>query len=354
LNEKVVDLLEFGYPDLIVSDAVVIGHGFESSPYPFHLGAILISNDPVAVDMAAARILNYQPEEVAHLVEARDRGYGSLDFGDIEISGDVSIEELSAKTRDIESAFQDLQKLKTPIKFYEGVNPKTGNLCYGGCICSIKGALGTAEKKYPGNIAGAKPGGIVMGYYKGDVIHPGQPVAFIGSCSGVEGKLECGKLIRIKNCPVKVRDLAVLLLHKFDIKSPAFDPANIAKMLYYSGIEAWSWKYLGKREQGNKGARRGAMELKKVLAGWNKVCPGCNIARKYPDSFIGKKVRNHWEKGCPSHDAYVEVYGADEPSPKNKRRKGPGEKRKGKVQGVKGKTAAKGTNQTAKAQRTRR
>ena len=54
------------------------------------------------------------------------------------------------------------------------------------------------------------------------------------------------------------------------------------------------------------------MEMKKVLAGWSKICPGCNIGRKYPDSFIGKKVRNHWEKGCNSHNAYVEVYGSDE------------------------------------------
>jgi hypothetical protein len=58
------------------------------------------------------------------------------------------------------------------------------------------------------------------------------------------------------------------------------------------------------------------MELKRVLAGWNKVCPGCNIARKYPNSFIGKKVRGHWEKGCPAHDAYVEIYGGNEPTSK--------------------------------------
>jgi hypothetical protein len=62
-------------------------------------------------------------------------------------------------------------------------------------------------------------------------------------------------------------------------------------------------------------------EMKKALAAWNKVCPGCNIARKYPESFIGKKVRDHWEKGCISHDAYVELYGVDEPSPKRKAEK---------------------------------
>ena len=57
------------------------------------------------------------------------------------------------------------------------------------------------------------------------------------------------------------------------------------------------------------------MEIKNVLATWNKICPGCNIGRKYPDSFIGKKVRNHWEKGCISHKAYFEVSDSDEPSP---------------------------------------
>ena len=57
------------------------------------------------------------------------------------------------------------------------------------------------------------------------------------------------------------------------------------------------------------------MEMIKVMAGWSKICPGCNIGRKYPDSFIGMKVRGHWEKGCSSHNAYVEVYG-EESSPK--------------------------------------
>ena len=63
------------------------------------------------------------------------------------------------------------------------------------------------------------------------------------------------------------------------------------------------------------------MEMKKVLAGWSKICPSCNIGRKYPNSFLGRKVRKHWEKGCISHDAYVEVYGSDEPCPTAIRKK---------------------------------
>lgn len=240
LNEKIVDLLEIGYPDLIVTDAITIGHGFESSPYPFHLGVIMISNDPLATDMVAARMLNYQPEEVAHLMEARERGYGSLDFDDIEICGDADIEELSAKTREIEPPYPahfSLHMVKTPIRFYEGINRDTGNICYGGCICSIKGVLGTAEKRFAGTLAQARKGAIVMGHYKGDVVHPGEPVALIGSCAAVEGRLEAAKVCRIRGCPPKVADLAVTLLHKFDIKSPAFELSNISKIAYHSVVE---------------------------------------------------------------------------------------------------------------------
>ncbi len=240
LNDKIVDLLELGYPDLIVTDAITIGHGFESSPYPFHLGVIMLSNEPLASDMVAARILNYQPEEVLHLVEAQRRGYGSLDFDDIEISGDANIEELADKTRRIEPPYPahfSLHMVKTPIKFYEGINRDTGNLCYGGCICSIKGVLGTAEKRYAGTLAGAKSGAIVMGHYKGDVIHPDGPVALIGTCSGVEGRLEAAKVYHIKGCPPKVAELAVTLLHKFNIKSPAFELRNIAKVARHTVAE---------------------------------------------------------------------------------------------------------------------
>lgn len=237
LNDKIVDMLEIGYPDLVVTDAVIIGKGFESSPYPVELGALLIANDPVAADVVAAQILNYPPEAVKHLVEASRRGYGSLNMDDIDVTGDLTIEELAAKTHGIESPFQDLQKVKTPIRFYEGVNRETGNICYGGCICSIKGALGTAEKKYPGTLAAARRGAIVMGHYEGDVIHPGEPVALIGNCSAVAGRLEAGKVIRFKGCPVTVKDLMLFLLRHFKIKSPAYDFQNFMNLVYHSAIK---------------------------------------------------------------------------------------------------------------------
>ena len=103
------------------------------------------------------------------------------------------MEELAGRIKDVDSPFQDLSKLDTPLAFYEGINKGSGNICDGGCICSIKGALGTAEKKYPGTLKNAKKAAIVMGYYKGDVIHPDDTVVMVGNCAGVSGWLEAKK-----------------------------------------------------------------------------------------------------------------------------------------------------------------
>ncbi len=47
---------------------------------------------------------------------------------------------------------------------------------------------------------------------------------------------------------------------------------------------------------------------KRLLATWGAICPFCNVARKYPNSSIGKKVRKHWEGGCLVNEAYNEVF----------------------------------------------
>ena len=241
VDEKIVDLLEVGYPNLIVSDAIEIGHGSEFAPYPYHLGVILIANDPMAVDMVAARILNYRPEDVVHLVEASTRGYGTLDWDAIVIKGDVSIEELSEKVLKIETPYSvtwDVQKVRTPVKFYPGVNPDSGRKCAHGCLNALAGALATSERYYPGLVAGLKAMGIVIGYYKGDVVHPGEKVALIGSCAAVEGKLVAGRILRVKGCPAKGMDQAAFLFPRLGIKTPAWSFRNVFEMLYFGILKA--------------------------------------------------------------------------------------------------------------------
>jgi len=190
--------------------------------------------------MVAARILNYQPEEVVHLAGARDRGYGTLDWHELDIKGDVSVEELAEKTQRINTPYSvhwDVQRVKTPVKFYPGINPETGRKCHGGCLNALAGSLATTELYYPGLIGNLKKMGIVIGYYEGDVVHPGEKVALIGSCAGVKGKLVAGKIVRLKGCPAKGMDQAAFLFPRLGIKTPAWKIWNVQEMIFDGAIK---------------------------------------------------------------------------------------------------------------------
>ncbi|MBN1574439.1 MAG: DUF362 domain-containing protein [Deltaproteobacteria bacterium] len=237
LNEKIVDLLEIGFPNVVISDAVKIAHGYESAPKPFDLGLILVANDPLAADAVGAKILGFKPEDVIHLVMASERGYGSIADVDIEVTGDVTIEELAKKTKGIVSEYQDIHKVDTPIKFYTGNDPDRGRFCYGGCLAALKGCLGTIDARRPGSVKNARPGGIVTGVYKGDVIHPDGPVLLIGDCTKVLGKLEAKKVKRIKGCPLGTKMLFVTLPRTFGMPSPLFDPRDAVLFIYNSVVK---------------------------------------------------------------------------------------------------------------------
>ena len=227
LNEKIVDVLEIGYPDLVVTDAVTIGHGFESCAKPFHLGLIMISNDPLASDVAAAQILGYRPQDVHHLRIASERGYGSIEPGSIRILGDIGIEELAKRTAGIVSEFQDIQKLDTKIRFHEGIGPNTGKICYGGCMAAVKGSLGTIDARRPGSLKNAREGAIVTGIYEGDVDAGSGVCLLIGDCTEVKGTIKAGRVKRVKGCPIGAAKLTSVLPFLFGMPSPFFDARDV-------------------------------------------------------------------------------------------------------------------------------
>lgn len=233
LNDKIVDLLEVGYPNIIVSDAVTIGHGYESAPQGFNLGLLMVADDPLASDAVAAEILGYRPEDVVHLRKASERGYGSINLNDFDISGDVSIDELRAATAHIESEYQDIHKVKTPIQFFCGNAPERNEFCYGGCLAAVKGCLGTVDKRRPGSVANARPGAIVTGVYAGDVVLPGLPVLLIGDCTKVTGKLEAGKVKHLKGCPIGTAMLLMGVPSFFKLPSPMTGLRDAGLFIYY-------------------------------------------------------------------------------------------------------------------------
>ena len=234
LDEKIVDLLEIGYPDAVVTDAVEVGHGYESAPHSVHLGALLIADDPVAMDIVACRILGFDPRESRHLMLAMERGYGPKSIDDVKVEGDITVEQLRAATHGLESEYQDIQKVKTPIRFYNGVDPERGRFCHGGCLAAVKGCLGTIDKYKPGSVARAKEGAIVTGVYRGDVNACGGVALLVGSCTKVEGRITAGRIKRLGGCPIGTKQLFFSLPFAFGLPSPMLSLRDAVLFVFFS------------------------------------------------------------------------------------------------------------------------
>jgi uncharacterized protein (DUF362 family) len=222
IHDKIVDLLEPGFPDLVVSDAIDITYGVESAPHPIRLGALIVADHPLAADAVAAYIMGYRPADIKHLKIASARGYGSIKLDDIDISGDADIEELRAKPKGKPGLFQVLKELDTGIDFYSGIAPGTDMICDGGCECSVKGCLGMVEKRFPGALKQAGKGAVVTGVFNGDVIMKKGPVLLVGDCTEVRGRLEAKKVHHIKGCPVNTKILYKKLPDLFNL--PGLEP----------------------------------------------------------------------------------------------------------------------------------
>jgi uncharacterized protein (DUF362 family) len=237
VHEKIVDLLEAGYPDLVVSDAIDVTYGFESAPHPVRLGALLIADQPLAADVVGAFVMGYDPASVRHLRIAAERGYGPIGLDGISVTGDADIEELRARPKGQPRLFQVLADLETNIRFRNGLAGGAGVPCDGGCEGAVKGCLGTIEKRRPGSLARARPGVIVTGVVSGDVISPDGPVLLVGDCTRVEGRLEARRIVRVRGCPVPARALFVKVPLLFRMPSPMLDLRDVVLFLWHSTVK---------------------------------------------------------------------------------------------------------------------
>lgn len=88
LDEKIIDLLEVGFPDFIATDAIEISlGGNQMTQHGKHLGMILMAENPLAHDVVCAHILHLDPHNIKHLRIAHERGYGPLRLDEIESRG---------------------------------------------------------------------------------------------------------------------------------------------------------------------------------------------------------------------------------------------------------------------------
>lgn len=102
LPAKMVDLLAVALPNLIVVDAIHAAHqGGELSGRPIGLGVLIVGTNLVAVDAVCAVAYGLQPTEVGYLQLAAQRGYGPADLSQIRVLGDLTLDELAERGRQV-------------------------------------------------------------------------------------------------------------------------------------------------------------------------------------------------------------------------------------------------------------
>jgi len=216
LDEKVVDLLEIGHPDFIATDAIEVSFGGNHLTQHGHpLGVIIMATNPLAHDVVCAHIFHFDPEKIGHLAAARARGYGSLDLGDIEVGGDISLQEIRERTKTWESGFIRADDIDCNIKIRSG-EP----YCTGGCHGVFLDWLYMIRDRKPKLWAKLPAWTTVIGKYKGDIT--ADRLLLIGACTEIEGRVKARRKIRIRGCPPKHKTLVLLLFLRAGIINPLF------------------------------------------------------------------------------------------------------------------------------------
>jgi uncharacterized protein (DUF362 family) len=233
LEEKIADLYEVGYPDLVVVDGVVAGQQNEVVPTPLDVGVIMMGTSGVAIDSVGARIIGFESDEIKHLKIARERGYEPVSDDDIEIVSEVPMSELKERTKNFDRAYEDPREVDTPVRFFLGTYPDGDDICNGGCVNMIKGALAIMEAYSPGSLVKARPCAVVIGKYDGDVDSEGHPVIMVGKCTEVSGEVK-GKVKRVGGCPVLIPNFMTPACFYFKTPNPYFDPIALSLFPYYT------------------------------------------------------------------------------------------------------------------------
>lgn len=114
-EEVLLDICSYVNPTLTIMDGVVGMEGDgPSAGIPRHLGVMLASQSPYALDAVACKIINLNSDRVPTLRGSIKRGYIKEDFSDINILGE-DIEKLIIKDFKIPSTSKDFRLLKSSL-----------------------------------------------------------------------------------------------------------------------------------------------------------------------------------------------------------------------------------------------
>jgi len=194
LNEKIADLQYIIQPQFLAIDAIIAGEGRMLTPVPRELNLIIMGNNQCAFDAVCCAIIGVDPMKVDHIRMPHERGFGPLSLSQIEVTGDVTLQEARQRANGFDVGLIRVEKYfeGTAITAYAGPPPASEgyDYCWGGCPGAMEEAIeilrkvdATCDEKMP-RIH------IVFGNYQGGIDYKeGDRVVFIGDCATWKGKL---------------------------------------------------------------------------------------------------------------------------------------------------------------------
>ncbi len=296
LNEKIADLQYIVQPQFIAIDGIIAGEGRMLTPKPVDLGLIVMGNSQAAVDAVSCHIIGIDPHSVEHLEFASQRGFGSLNLRDIELSGDITLTEAQARAKGFEVGLVRVEKYfeGTKITAYAGPPPEREltDYCWGGCPGAIEEAI-EILRLYDKECDVKMPRlHVVFGAYEGPIdAKPGEKVVFIGDCAQYKGTLhdkpiEISSLykdrstkdphhavhddifakmvtvtsrlamahqsdhVRLEGCPVSVAEQVLALATLCGLRNPYLLPEEIAG--FTQSYARWRAHMLARKARGQK------------------------------------------------------------------------------------------------------
>jgi uncharacterized protein (DUF362 family) len=294
LNEKIADLQYIVQPQFICIDAITAGEGRMLTPIPYAMNLIIMGNNQCAFDAVCCNIIGLDAATVDHIRFASERGFGTLDLSEIEITGDVTMDEARERGKNFRTGLIRVEKYfeGTHISAYAGPPPENEHTdyCWGGCPGAIEEAieiLRLFDTECDQKMARLH---VVFGAYRGPIdAQPGEKVIFIGDCVNWEGQLgeklvqigsaykdratkdpykaegsdiflklakvqkdiknaEGVEYIRFEGCPVSVAEHVLFLAMIGGVKNPYTDSGN--NLSFVQSYLAWRGATMAKRLRG--------------------------------------------------------------------------------------------------------
>jgi uncharacterized protein (DUF362 family) len=204
LEHKIADLQEVIQPKFIAIDAITAGQRMMLTPTPFPMNVIVMGTNSCAVDTVGCHMVHVDPKDLIHLRYTSERGFGPMNLDEIEVSGDVSLEEIQGRTRDfefcverIDSYFEKDCNLTCNVgEFPEKHSP---DYCWGGCPGALQEAMHICKAYYPDVYTEMQKTRYVAGKLDGPLdLEEDEKVLFVGDCCSWQGRIN-GEDVKIES-----------------------------------------------------------------------------------------------------------------------------------------------------------